>query len=79
MQFDIQVSESTYVRADVGDLMELLGNLLDNACKYGAGKVRLSVESITADRLRISVEDNGQGFPEGAEEKLLQRGVRADF
>jgi len=66
-----------------GDLMEILGNLLDNAYKYCDKQLVLTMGQIPAGEsgkpgLRIQVEDDGIGFPEGLEETLLQRGVRAD-
>lgn len=75
-QFDIQLTAGTRLRADQGDLYELLGNLLDNAVKYGGGRVRISAES-GRQRLTMVIEDNGPGFPQNATE-LLERGVRAD-
>lgn len=63
------------VRADEGDLYEILGNLLDNACKWARREVRAGGTSI--GELRIDVEDDGPGFPERPEQ-LLARGVRAD-
>ncbi len=64
------------------DLLELLGNLLDNACKYGDGQVRLSVQAVddTDPRAGISlqIEDNGKGIASGQRGQLLQRGVRGD-
>ncbi len=62
---------------DERDLMELLGNLLDNACKYGQGKVRLAAE-VAAGRVRLSVEDNGFGIPESDRGRVLERGLRLD-
>ncbi|MGB1561334.1 MAG: ATP-binding protein [Sinimarinibacterium flocculans] len=64
------------LRADQGDLYDLLGNLIDNAAKYGNGQVRVSALSGSRQCL-IVVEDNGAGFPPQAEQ-LLQRGARAD-
>lgn len=64
------------MRADSGDLYELLGNLLDNACKYGAKRVRVRFDREGSDNL-IQIDDDGPGFPPEAQE-LLQRGVRAD-
>jgi two-component system sensor histidine kinase PhoQ len=66
-----------------GDLMEILGNLLDNAYKYCDRQLVLKMEQIPAGEagkpgLQIQVEDDGAGFPQGLEEMLLQRGVRAD-
>ena len=64
------------------DLLELVGNLLDNACKYGGGQVRLSARSLDpADPragLSLQVEDNGPGIAKSESEHLLRRGVRGD-
>ena len=64
------------------DFLELAGNLLDNACKYGNGQVRLSAETIDAGDphtgIRLQVDDNGPGIAEDQREQLLQRGVRGD-
>lgn len=64
------------------DLLEVVGNLLDNACKYGAGQVCVRAGTIDAGDprlgIRIEVEDNGPGIAEHAREQLLQRGVRGD-
>ena len=64
------------------DLLELLGNLLDNACKYGGGQVRLSAQLLNTAETRagisLQVEDNGPGMGRGESEQLLRRGVRGD-
>jgi two-component system sensor histidine kinase PhoQ len=64
------------------DLLEVAGNLLDNACKYGGGQVLISARaSDSADPrvgIDLQVEDNGPGIAEDARELLLQRGVRGD-
>ncbi|MGB0954531.1 MAG: ATP-binding protein [Panacagrimonas sp.] len=72
----LKIDPRLRIRADNDDLYELLGNLLDNACKYGDGQLRCQVRT---DRRRVllEVEDNGPGFPVDAA-SLLQRGVRAD-
>jgi two-component system sensor histidine kinase PhoQ len=65
---------------DRGDLLELLGNLADNACKYCRSTVAIGAE-ISADgsaRLRVTVDDDGPGVPPGARTRILDRGVRAD-
>ncbi|MDO9521776.1 MAG: ATP-binding protein [Pseudohongiella sp.] len=65
---------------DERDLMELLGNVLDNACKYGYGRVRIfSVLPATSPpRVELVVEDNGPGIADNDSERILQRGVRLD-
>lgn len=59
------------------DLEEMLGNVLDNACKWATSAVRLTVES---DDTLVSfvVDDDGAGLPEAARQAVLQRGVRLD-
>ncbi|MBL6751274.1 MAG: HAMP domain-containing protein [Nevskia sp.] len=74
--FALDIGELLRVRADEGDLYELLGNLMDNAGKWCAGRVRVGGRH-EAGKLQITVEDDGPGFPEEPD-KLLQRGVRAD-
>jgi Signal transduction histidine kinase len=63
-------------RVDASDLYDVLGNLLDNACKWASTQVRLSASQSTSELL-LEVEDDGPGFPPQAE-RLLERGVRAD-
>ena len=60
-----------------GDLMELVGNLSDNACKWAASKVLISVEEQFSE-LFISVDDDGPGIPEEKRELILSRGKRLD-
>ncbi|WP_299584729.1 ATP-binding protein [uncultured Microbulbifer sp.] len=64
---------------DEGDLMELLGNLLDNAYKYGAGEVYVTIDNPDDGRkLSICVADNGPGLDGNKWREVTQRGVRAD-
>ena len=68
---------------DQGDLMELLGNLLENAFKWARERVLLSVHSevVGSNRrpgLLLTVEDDGPGIPPDQVDRLLQRGVRGD-
>lgn len=59
------------------DLEEMLGNLLDNACKWAQSQVR--VRSERADgALRLIVEDDGPGIPETQLDEVLERGRRLD-
>lgn len=76
IQFDVQMSESDAIPIDEGDLMELLGNLLDNACKWCRSTVRVTGE-LRSSEYHVQVEDDGAGFPANPE-ALLNRGIRAD-
>ena len=64
------------VRGDEGDLMEIFGNLLENAFKYGRSRVRVSGRFGAQNLLRI--EDDGPGIPAGIREEVLNRGARGD-
>ena len=64
-------------RGERRDLEEMVGNLLDNACKWAAAEVRLSAR-VEGGRLRIRVEDDGCGIPPGDRAKALRRGERLD-
>lgn len=62
---------------DREDLLELLGNLLDNACKWADAEVRLSVIE-RSDGFALSVEDDGPGIPEEQRSQVFSRGTRLD-
>ena len=76
---ELLCDESVLFYGDEGDLMEMLGNLLDNGYKYGGGKLLASIRN-TGDRrgLEIIVADNGPGLTEAQWQQVIQRGVRAD-
>lgn len=66
---------------DEGDLMEILGNVIDNACKWARHQVvvRADVVEVPAGtELVIEVEDDGEGIPAAQVPLLLHRGQRAD-
>jgi signal transduction histidine kinase len=59
------------------DVLELLGNLLDNACKWGREDVILTMQRVNGTLL-IQVADDGPGIPEGELHRAMQRGERLD-
>ncbi|SFZ85865.1 Signal transduction histidine kinase [Devosia enhydra] len=70
-----------WFRGDEGDLEEMAGNLLDNACKWSRGKIAVSMVAERAQSgpmLLIKVEDDGPGLTPEEAEKVLRRGVRLD-
>ena len=69
--------ESLSFRGEAQDLQEILGTLLDNACKWAAGRVELSAQRHGA-LLTISIDDDGSGLPVGQRETVIGRGIRAD-
>ncbi len=77
LQFNVSVDSDLLIRADKGDLTELFGNLLDNACKWGQHNIAINAEQI-GDALNIRLHDDGSGIPADQLEHILQRGGRAD-
>jgi two-component system sensor histidine kinase PhoQ len=79
---DVMIEAGLAFYGEQRDLLELVGNLLDNACKYGDGKVRLSARAVVSEDPRaginLQVEDNGPGIAKDQRGQLLQRGVRGD-
>jgi signal transduction histidine kinase len=71
------VGETIVVRVQREDLDEMLGNLLDNACKWGRSTVRVSAEPVDGV-VHVLVDDDGPGVPPVLWHNVLQRGVRAD-
>lgn len=81
LSIDIDVPADAGFLGDSGDILELLGNLLDNACKWCKSHVRVSAqldaERELSLRLDIVVEDDGPGIASGDRHRVLERGVRA--
>jgi signal transduction histidine kinase len=76
---DIVVSslDGLVFRGDARDLEEMVGNLMDNACKWA--KTQISLDASRVDgRLVISVEDDGPGIPGDRRAEVLHRGRRLD-
>jgi signal transduction histidine kinase len=74
---DVRVAAEHSVRSQREDVDEMLGNLLDNACKWA--KSRVTVESAAhEDDVVITVDDDGPGLDPSMRDVVLQRGVRAD-
>jgi len=77
LEFDLLLLQDCWFRGEVQDLEEMLGNLMDNACKWA--KSRVLVECATQDgRLHIKVEDDGPGIEEHEYTNVLRRGHKLD-
>jgi signal transduction histidine kinase len=77
LTIDADVSPAHEIRGRREDLEEMLGNLLDNACKWARSRVAIS--SFADDtRVVVSVDDDGPGLDPSMRAQVLQRGVRAD-
>ncbi|MFW5926843.1 MAG: ATP-binding protein [Wenzhouxiangella sp.] len=80
LDIEVDVEPGLRVRIDERDLWELCGNLLENAAKYGRGRVRISAftETSNGSGTVLMIEDNGPGIDADAFASLLERGRRGD-
>lgn len=75
----LAIDERTpWFRGDDSDLEEMVGNLLDNACKWASSAVRLSSSADSSRQVQVMVEDDGDGLTPEQAEQVLRRGVRLD-
>ncbi len=77
LSLDWQAPPGLVLPRDREDLLELLGNLLDNACKWADQRVQLTVEE-AIDGYRLYVDDDGPGIDAERREAVLGRGTRLD-
>jgi len=77
VQSYIEVPQQAQVPMEQGALLELLGNLLENAYRLCLGQVRVSLEQAPG-RMVLSLEDDGPGVPVDQRERILERGERLD-
>ena len=74
---DITGDREAAARVERQDLDEMLGNLIENAAKYGNGRVFATVEKRDGF-IEILVEDDGPGIPEAERASIFERGARLD-
>ena len=75
---DIAGDRNAQVRVERQDLDEMLGNLVENAAKYGHGRVFVTVDPPERGMVAIQIEDDGPGIPEAQRAELFTRGSRLD-
>ena len=77
VRIDIDGRRDLVAHIERQDLDEILGNLVENAAKYGGGSVFVTA-SAQAGFVEILVEDDGMGIPQADRERIFDRGVRLD-
>ena len=80
VRFDMDGNREATVSIERQDLDEILGNLIENAAKYGGGSVFVTVDAAPDDGrfCEIWIEDDGTGIPADARERIFDRGARLD-
>ncbi|MDP3907211.1 ATP-binding protein [Novosphingobium sp.] len=78
-RFDLDGNRNAQVAIERQDLDEILGNLIENAAKYGGGSVFVTLDAVPgSEQCEIWVEDDGMGIPEAERERIFDRGARLD-
>ncbi|MBH0112767.1 HAMP domain-containing histidine kinase [Novosphingobium sp. YJ-S2-02] len=82
-RFDFDGNRDAVVAIEKQDLEELLGNLIENAAKYGGGSVFVTVDAVRPEErdarfCEIWIEDDGMGIPEDERIRIFDRGARLD-
>lgn len=77
LAIDVTVSHDHFARGQREDLDEMLGNIVDNACKWARSRVTIASE-LGATSVVVTVDDDGGGLDPSLREAVLRRGVRAD-
>ena len=78
INIETETEAGLFFRGERQDLEEMIGNLMDNACKWSGGEVRVTTARSAEKTLRILIEDDGPGLDEAGCTKALGRGVRLD-
>lgn len=77
LSIEFEIAEDAFFYGDSTDLMELMGNIMDNACKAAKSHILISTQ-VTGSKISISVADDGKGIPAEKVALLLERGKRLD-
>jgi two-component system sensor histidine kinase PhoQ len=77
LAIELRIQSGVMFRGDQEDLMEMFGNLLENAFKFAGSTIRVSARH-TPEELLLSIEDDGPGIPAPQMAYVVQRGGRAD-
>ena len=75
---DVDVPIGLEARAEPQDLDEMLGNLVDNACKWASSQVTISAHEEDGNQVVICIDDDGPGLSEDQRREAVKRGVRLD-
>ena len=82
LHVEIDIAPEVMFRGDEGDLLEIMGNIADNAFKWARSRVRVQAQNPAAGqsglRFTLRIEDDGPGIPDDQVQRVRARGARAD-
>jgi signal transduction histidine kinase len=78
VEIDWDAPDDLWFLGERQDFMEIAGNAMENAGKFGRRKVRVRAMEAGPERMRLTVEDDGPGLPPDRREEVIRRGARLD-
>lgn len=78
LKINCRIDENATSFGDREDMLELIGNLLDNAGKWSSGEIAIAITNPHPDKTLITIEDNGPGISSEQLIQITQRGARLD-
>jgi signal transduction histidine kinase len=78
VKLTVSFDDNLVFRGEKEDLEDLIGNLSENACKYGGGLVEIEARLTATGQIEITIEDDGEGLEGDALVAALKRGARLD-
>ena len=78
VEIDWRAPDDLCFQGERQDFQEIVGNLLENACKFSRGRVRAEAVVSDVHRLSLTIDDNGAGLPAERRKDVLKRGARLD-
>ena len=78
IRVEAELPAELLLRMDEGDCLEVVGNLLDNAFKYGEKRIKVFARSRADKSALLQIDDDGRGLAEEEIEQILNRGTRLD-
>jgi signal transduction histidine kinase len=75
---DWDADEALFFQGERQDFLEIAGNALENACKFGRSRVRVRAVELGAERFQMTFDDDGPGLTEAQKAEMVRRGVRLD-
>ena len=78
LSIDWRCADDLCFQGERQDLLEVAGNVMENACKWCAGRVRVAGHALSARQFSLTVEDDGAGLAAEQRDEVLRRGARLD-
>ena len=78
VEIDWRAPDDLCFQGERQDLLEMIGNVLENACKYSGGRIRVTATATGPERLSLVVDDEGAGLAAERHGEVFKRGARLD-